>query len=748
MPDGAREATHLVVELCEAGDERLPTFRFCRGRVGVSPSVLVPPTRNGPWHFLGSPLALCTVHVGGGVGLYLTSRTLIRLTDPAQTPDCTLRHSGRAWRPQAPERVEFRCGEAFWEYVDAHAEQPPLQVRRTIARLDARTFIVDLTFDGIPAGALFEETWHIAPEAIVPVPLMGWKGLPRGSEAITVALLRHGVVLAARTVRTLGTWLRAVVSRSLHYDTTASDCEVLLTPRAALRSRGRCRRDRNRPAMIDTTLPKLSFALAARSENLQASWHHTGGTNTRVRLRARIVPNSYGSTQAHVRYIVRIGSDHNEPTTGQQSGPPLRQTDLPSPLLPGETSLRLELLWHLACLRQLAVYDDYLERTFVTQGSAYLFLHGVHGAPRDYAVAAVALLPFDPDLARSTIESMMLLTQPDGAMYYLHAGRGWCSGALVHESPSDLPIFLMWAVSEYVEHSGDERFLDQRLPFYPKHAGWASTVQDRLELAYRWLKQRLGTGAHGLLRVGSGDWMDPLALMVRRSKRFHAVGESGLNTAFAVHALRRAAHLLKRRRPCTAHAMVTFADELAHAMHAQWTGQWFLRGWDGSDHPIGHDHLFADVQAFCLIAGIGTEEERKGLAEEVYQRCILPSPIGACILDRPHWSRLGLLPPGWDCNGGVWAAINAFLCWGLAQCRPDLARDLFERMRFSARAAAYPNIWYGLWSGPDCFNAHYARRPGETFHLPATPMDEFPVMNSNFHAAPLLAWRKLRDCAA
>jgi hypothetical protein len=50
------------------------------------------------------------------------------------------------------------------------------------------------------------------------------------------------------------------------------------------------------------------------------------------------------------------------------------------------------------------------------------------------------------------------------------------------------------------------------------------------------------------------------------------------------------------------------------------------------------------------------------------------------------------------------------------------------------RMHAYPHIWYGIWTGPDSYNAHYAQRPGEAFfHLP-TPMCDFPALNMNLHA--------------
>ncbi|MCC5950560.1 MAG: hypothetical protein JJU45_00540 [Acidimicrobiia bacterium] len=116
-----------------------------------------------------------------------------------------------------------------------------------------------------------------------------------------------------------------------------------------------------------------------------------------------------------------------------------------------------------------------------------------------------------------------------------------------------------------------------------------------------------------------------------------------------------------------------------------------------------------------------------------------PSPIGATILDRPHPVRLAMLAPGWDCNGGVWAAVNALWTWAEALHDPPGAWVRLQRQSLAAHAQAYPHIWYGIWSGPDAYNSHHGQQPGETFVQPATPMTECPVMNSNAHAGPLLA---------
>jgi hypothetical protein len=87
----------------------------------------------------------------------------------------------------------------------------------------------------------------------------------------------------------------------------------------------------------------------------------------------------------------------------------------------------------------------------------------------------------------------------------------------------------------------------------------------------------------------------------------------------------------------------------------------------------------------------------------------------------------------------VWAAVNAFATMGLAAHDAAVAWDLVVRQSLAAHARAYPDVWYGIWSGPDAYNAHFGSRPGETFVQPATPMAEYPVMNANAHAGPLLA---------
>lgn len=388
-----------------------------------------------------------------------------------------------------------------------------------------------------------------------------------------------------------------------------------------------------------------------------------------------------------------------------------------------------EAAWHATQLRAAQVRDTVLGCRYVPQGSAYSFVHGLQGAPRDYAFSLAALVHIDPAGAREQLRLMLAMQRPDGALEYAHTGSGYMTGALIHKAPSDLPLMLLWALCEYVWSTGDTAFLD----------GDTAGAADAGLRAWRYMRDTVGRGPHGLIRAGSGDWNDPISAYVPDRRAFHRDGESTYNSALAVHVLPRAATLLEGHSPEDAAEMRDWAAELAAAVDACWAGEWYLRGYDGRGGPIGAAHLFLDANAWCLVAVVGSAERRRDLAAAIGARCDDPSPIGATILDRPHRVRGGILADGWDTNGGVWAAINAVLTWGYARVDPARAWALLHEQSLAAHAAAYPHVWYGIWSGPDAYNSTMGDRPGETFVQPATPMTEFPVMNSNAHAGPLLA---------
>src|SRR5665213_2878388 len=83
------------------------------------------------------------------------------------------------------------------------------------------------------------------------------------------------------------------------------------------------------------------------------------------------------------------------------------------------------------------------------------------------------------------------------------------------------------------------------------------------------------------------------------------------------------------------------------------------------------------------------------------------------------------------------------------------AWDEWKKNSLACHAATYPDIWYGIWSGPDTYNSILSKYPGQTiFSEPyadnrkAKPdsglyWTDFPVMNMHPHAWPLYSAAKL-----
>lgn len=398
-----------------------------------------------------------------------------------------------------------------------------------------------------------------------------------------------------------------------------------------------------------------------------------------------------------------------------------------------------ELAWHGDSLNALVGYEDAYRNHAVMQGSAYLFFQGAQGAPRDLALFNVPLTALRPDLAREMLHYVYRMTFPDGQISYATGGLRELGGLGVHNTPSDLDIFLIWMAAEYLLATRNFDHLDEPAPFYPDRSTTA-TALDHLVLALDHLENTIGFGENGLLRISDGDWNDGIIQFSQNSEQTKAVGESGFNTAFACYAL-----------PLLADALAAAGgNALAASTHARrlsvktcaglagaFTGEWYLRGYTAPDQPFGADRPWLEPQVFALLSTSPTEQQRSTIVDNLYQNLIAPSPIGAMIVNPAYEN--GIWPAGWDVNGGIWAALNGLLVWALADIDPQLSFEQFEKSSLKGHAETYPDIWYGIWTGPDSYNADYAERPGEAFYHVATAMSDFPAMNGNQNALPLLA---------
>jgi len=401
-----------------------------------------------------------------------------------------------------------------------------------------------------------------------------------------------------------------------------------------------------------------------------------------------------------------------------------------------EPALTRELAWHAYAMEASVGRRDYFEGPVVPQGSAYLYLHGADGAARDLGLFALPLTYIDPPLARAELELYMRVQfAADGRFTYAFQGHGMLDDAGVHHSPSDLDLFFLWALGEYIGATGDERFFDEKVPFWPKEALPDAVVMDHVVASLRHLFDEVGTGAHGLVRVGTGDWSDGIVFEAPLDKHDFVAenGESVPNTQMAIAVLPRIASMIEGRDPDLAEEIRGHVEAYRTALPTAWGGAFFGRAYFGDDVLVRGDEIDLEAQVWSLIgSSYASDADRNGAIEAIYATLDKPSPAGAML----------------RANGQVWPAISALLTEGYAVSQPELAWSHFKRNTMFAHALAYPEVWFGIWDAPDGMNGPVGDRPGGTWYSVVTPMTDYPVQNNNAHAMPLYAALRMAGLSA
>ncbi len=220
-------------------------------------------------------------------------------------------------------------------------------------------------------------------------------------------------------------------------------------------------------------------------------------------------------------------------------------------LAPDAPFLSREVPWHAYKVLSSVNTLDYFKTLVTPQGSAYLYLHGFDGAPRDHALFSMPLVYLRPELARGNLRLMMGMTRAeDGGISYSYHGNGFLEDAIIHKYPSDLDIFFLAGMAEYLAATGDRAFLKEKIPFHPGNTNTFAgklpsyvkddTVLDHIRCAFFHLKEFVQRGPNGLIRIWDGDWSDGIVwengAKYDPSKSIKS-GESIPNTQMALYAL-------------------------------------------------------------------------------------------------------------------------------------------------------------------------------------------------------------------
>ncbi|HET9086339.1 MAG TPA: hypothetical protein VFN53_02335 [Acidobacteriaceae bacterium] len=421
-----------------------------------------------------------------------------------------------------------------------------------------------------------------------------------------------------------------------------------------------------------------------------------------------------------------------------------------------------EIAWHNYYLRSDLTFDSFFKEHMLSQGHVYQDIIGFQGAARDPLQHAMPFIFSDPGIVREIIRYTLKEIQGDGSIPYGIVGSGVPMPCIFR--PSDLEMWLLWLTSEYVLATRDNNFLNEKIPTYPHRETTADdlTVGQLLARSYTHLTVGIGVGKHGLMRLFNGDWNDNVVVghvPAAVADEVRQQGESVLNAAMACYVLDYYAQMLQ----CTGDTKLAAeahgkAEAQRQAVREQWVGHWFRRAWLGEHLGwLGDDQIWLETQPWTVLGGAATPEQTRTLVASLNELVRKPSPIGALLLNKGDKSMEN--PVGTGTNGGIWPSINGTLIWALAQVDGDMAWDEWKKNCLALHAEAYPDIWYGIWSGPDTYNSVLSRYPGQTMFSDPDSTDpkertdsglywtDYPVMNMHPHAWPLYSAAKLLGLA-
>ncbi len=333
---------------------------------------------------------------------------------------------------------------------------------------------------------------------------------------------------------------------------------------------------------------------------------------------------------------------------------------------------------------------------------------------RDQLQDTVNLILLDPGLAQRQLLACCRHQYLEGdVMHWWHGIGGADKG--VRTRCSDDLLWLVWALCEYVEKTGDTAICG-RLEYYVNSKPLDAAETDRYETPLRsdcsesvlcHARRAIdccvsrGTGSHGLLRFGSGDWNDGMNGIF---------GESVWLSLFFSCCVRRFAELLVELGCSDADSYRVLAAEAGRAADRAWNGKWYLRGYWPDGEEIGAaqseccriDSIAQSWACFCAeTANSKAERALDSALEELFDR-----ENGLVRLFDPPFSGSGRDPgyirsygPGFRENGGqythaaIWLALACFKRgrtndgWDILRC---ILPEEHEAQRYMAEPFVLP----------------------------------------------------------
>lgn len=454
------------------------------------------------------------------------------------------------------------------------------------------------------------------------------------------------------------------------------------------------------------------------------------------------------STKALDQWIDRLPPATGEPLFADQWQSALGTfLDLEDPLF------RRELTWNSHALLAMATYNSFYDETFIPQGMTYDYQMDLTAAPRDHLQHAMAAAYIRPALAKSTIRYVLSKMTEQGEIKYTDFGFGRTSNSAWNTS--DQQLYLFQSLGEYLRITRDYAFLDEKTTYLPRQAGMEGTVLEKLDRAMSYLRDEVGLGPHGLVRLMNSDWSD-MVFADRSVLRSWGTAESHMNSTMALAVmpnlirqleayadLPHASQKAEALRICQ--SMGLYLDRLGKAFYRDLGDRKYsIRLYFDQNSPFGDDNMHIEPQSHLLQAQSFPVERKKALWAEVRTRLLEGEVLGPRQREKPVLG--GLIDPYVSENGGFWYSLAGQMILGVASFDPQAAMELLRQMSFDNYARHYPDYWTGLWSAADTINAS----PSAAIAGLPRPDNQglwisFASYCAHAHAWPIYCWSLIQE---
>lgn len=409
--------------------------------------------------------------------------------------------------------------------------------------------------------------------------------------------------------------------------------------------------------------------------------------------------------------------------------------------------LRCEMLWNLYVLKCMATYHEYFRETFIPQGSVYAYHLGQNASNRDHLQHCLGVLDTEPELAKSCIRFAMKHMLPGGEIKRQDIGFGYCDPGIYMES--DPQLYLFMAAGEYLKHTGNLAFLEEQVEYYPRELKRSDSVLRFLIQSFTYLRDTVGKGRNGLIRMLNSDWSD--SFFHPYSPNIYSLfAQSHMNTTMALAVIPPLTDALRAYSEQTgsgeaaelAGAMEAYRSQLKDAFRKDMEGRSFAPRCYIGEHgeaelKFGMDDLCLEPQPFLLQMEDYPQEQKRKLWQEIRVRVLDMEKIGARTREKPLWSEEGV---GED--GGIWFSHQGQLLAGLASFDVQEGWKLLRRLTFHNYAKQYPDYWVGRWTMPDSLESSLSHREG-LYHFWVS--EAFWPFCAHIHAWMLYGYFRLQE---